>query len=49
MTSKIRKISNVNGVSVLKIILLVDDAVMFMQVVLSTFERSLICVPYKEK
>jgi len=49
MTSKIGKISNVNGVSVLKIILLVDDAVMFMKAVLPIFERSLICVPYKEK
>lgn len=49
MTSKIRKVSNFNGVSVLKIILLVDDAVVCMQTVLPTFQSSLICVPYKEK
>jgi len=47
--SKIRKISNFNGVSVLMIILLEGDAVICVQAVLPTFQRSLICVPYKEK
>jgi len=31
------------------IILFVGDAVMCMQAVLPTFQRPLICVPYKEK
>jgi hypothetical protein len=49
ITSMIRKISNFNGVSLLMIIFLVGYAVRCMQVVLLTFQRSLICVPYEEK